>query len=47
MNTRRETGENDYIESNIKQISRAGDLSPRQIDCLKKGVKKEKLTIPL
>ncbi|KAG5577291.1 hypothetical protein H5410_057425 [Solanum commersonii] len=39
--------EDEEMEENIQQISRAGDLSPRHVNSLKREFKKGKAIIPL
>ncbi|KAH0653982.1 hypothetical protein KY289_031660 [Solanum tuberosum] len=43
----KETEEDEDMEFNILQISKAGDLSPRHTDSLKNGATKGRPTIPL
>ncbi|KAG5600134.1 hypothetical protein H5410_031504 [Solanum commersonii] len=42
-----ETKEDKNMEENIQHVCRAGDLSPRHMNSLKKGIKKSKEIIPL
>ncbi|KAG5616263.1 hypothetical protein H5410_016087 [Solanum commersonii] len=44
---KKETEEDEDMEFNILQISKAGDLSPRHTDSLKNGARKGRPTIPL
>ncbi|KAH0721347.1 hypothetical protein KY290_006337 [Solanum tuberosum] len=44
---RKDTEEDEDIEYNIQQISKAGDLSPRHTNSLKYGARKGKRTLPL
>lgn len=40
ISDRRDEEEDEELESNIQQISKVGDLSPRHTDSLKKGTRK-------
>ncbi|KAH0679661.1 hypothetical protein KY284_020746 [Solanum tuberosum] len=44
---RKDTEEDEDMEYNIQQISKAGDLSPRHTNSLKQGARKGKQTLPL
>jgi len=47
LQQRKDLEEDEELEYNIQQISKAGDLSPRHTNSLKNGVRKGKKTIPL
>uniref|UniRef100_M1B5Y0 Uncharacterized protein n=1 Tax=Solanum tuberosum TaxID=4113 RepID=M1B5Y0_SOLTU len=47
INNMQERDEDEEMEENIQQISRAGDLSPRHVNSLKREFKKGKAIMPL